>query len=356
MAVIGAVGAAVVVIALNGSYTSVPYGGGSLAGRFEWTAVPLLLMWCPWLISRFQGSVARSGGLVAAIAALWVAQSVPIVEGHHVYFNSSNITTPWDPSTYPGWWSRFDVLLVQAASPGRILGRPWFAVLTEGALVLGAFLVALRLGRRRRFDGRVFGVGLVVVAAAATGLTSIVPLPLPAQPRHYTGADLGAPLVAGAGGHPRPEVAAAGRRRRHLQGDPDLRGEPHVRPRDRADSRACGQGPGRGSGGLVHTRHRDFGRPYCRSPPPGPDPREQPGRRRPPLSARDGVRPALQRTGHPPRRAVAHPGQDGQLTPPLTRRPPPTAPAPDGRTSGPRRRPARRTTTPGVAPAHPTGR
>ena len=32
---------------LNGSYTGVPYGGGALAGRFEWTVVPLVLLRVP---------------------------------------------------------------------------------------------------------------------------------------------------------------------------------------------------------------------------------------------------------------------------------------------------------------------
>jgi len=185
------------VLLLNGSYTRVPYGGEALAGRFEWTAVPLLLAGCPLLIARLDLVPRRVWGAGAVIGALWVVQAIPILDGSHVYYNASN-PPPWDPSRYPGWWPRIDVLLPQLSPRGPLVGAPGYALVIEGALAAWTLWFAVRLTRTERIDGRYLGSGVALVALTLAYLSAIAHYPLPAGPAPINESELSHPLVAGA--------------------------------------------------------------------------------------------------------------------------------------------------------------
>ena len=188
--------AAAAALLLNGSYTSVAYGGSAFAGRFQWSVMAILIAWAPLALRRIDRSTTRIEVLAAAIALLWVAQAVPILAGRHDYFSADVPTPPWDPSTYPGWWSGLNVLLPVFTSPTRVLGNPWFALLVGVALAAAAALVTLRLCRRRPISVIPLGSGISLVAVGLIALAVVAPRPLPSHPLSFRGSDIGAPLMA----------------------------------------------------------------------------------------------------------------------------------------------------------------
>jgi hypothetical protein len=197
LAVIATLASAASLIYLNGTFIHAPYGGNSLAGRFEWSALPPILVWCPFQIASFGRSQARIWGLGAIAAALWVLQSVPIVRGEHVYYNQLTGSAPWDPSTYPGWWGGFDRLLAEFVPGSRLFGWPWFGLPVELVLLGLSVVAASSVGRLSR-DGIVrFGVVSAVAVAATGALAVVAPPPLPSGPLSFSGADLGGPLQSG---------------------------------------------------------------------------------------------------------------------------------------------------------------
>jgi hypothetical protein len=201
---------ALALLLLNGSYVSVPYGGAAFAGRFQWALIPLLMAWTPLALRRIDRSPVRISVLGVTIAALWIVQAVPILAGRHVYFAADYPAQPWDPASYPGWWSGFNVLLPVFTSPRRVLGNPWFGVLIEVALVAVVGLVIVRLCRRRPISRLPIGAGIGVAAVVLIVLALVVPRPLPARPLTFSGTDLGTPLATSSQGSNGPAVALQG--------------------------------------------------------------------------------------------------------------------------------------------------
>jgi hypothetical protein len=154
------------------------------------------MAWAPLALRRIDRSAARIGALGATISILWVVQVVPILAGRHVYFTADFPAPPWDPASYPGWWSGLNVLLPVFTSPRRVFGNPWFAVLIEVILVAVAGLVILRLCRRRQLSSLPIGSGLAVAVVALVVLAVVAPRPLPTHPLTFTGSDIGSPLVS----------------------------------------------------------------------------------------------------------------------------------------------------------------
>jgi hypothetical protein len=207
IAVIATLASAGSLIYLNGTFIHAPYGGTSFAGRFEWSSLLPVLAWCPFLIIWFGRSKARLWGLGVLAALVWVLQSVPIVRGEHSYYNQLTAGAPWDLSTYPGWWGRFDRILPVFVPGGRLFGWPAFGLPIE--LLLLGFATVVVLGVARLSRGGMVRLGVVsVVAVAATGLLApVAPLPLPARPRVFSDRDLGGPIQTGLSVAATPAVA-----------------------------------------------------------------------------------------------------------------------------------------------------
>jgi hypothetical protein len=203
------------VLLLNGSYTGVPYGGGAFGGRFQWTVLPLLLIWIPFLLIAVEALPARLWGLGAVVAALGLWEAIPILRDSHVYYNAQYPHPAWDPALYPGWWSRLDSLMGRFYADGRILGAPWWALPVELVLLVAGCLALLRLSQPRPLGRTDLLAGALVLATAGL-VAAAAPLPLPDRPLSFTGADLGGPIVSsGTGAAVSPAVAlqlvAAGR-------------------------------------------------------------------------------------------------------------------------------------------------
>jgi hypothetical protein len=198
---------ALFVIVLNGTYTSVPYGGGALAGRFQWTVLPLLLIWIPFLLTAVEASPARLWGLGAVVAGLGLWEAVPILRDSHVYYNAQYPYPPWDPALYPGWWSRLDSLMGRFYADGRMFGAPWWALPVELVLLVAGCLALARMTRPRPLGRTDLVAGALVLVVAGLVATT-VPQSLPNRPLSFTGADLGGPVVSyGTGAAESPAVA-----------------------------------------------------------------------------------------------------------------------------------------------------
>ena len=97
---------------------SVPFGGASFAGRFQWTVLPMLLAWSAMFFARLQDFPRWLTAVGVTIVVLWVVQGVPMLMGDHVYLNRADPSSlPWDPALYPGWWPFFDRFLPALAIP-----------------------------------------------------------------------------------------------------------------------------------------------------------------------------------------------------------------------------------------------
>ncbi len=123
------------IVILNGSYTGNPYGGLSLAGRFMWTVVPVLLLWVAVVLSCWQ---ARRGLLVllGCLIGLSVVQAIPIVAGQHYYYNA------WDMvhRSWPSWWPGIAPILPQFGRHDPVYGAPAYGLAYEvliGVLLIG---------------------------------------------------------------------------------------------------------------------------------------------------------------------------------------------------------------------------
>ncbi len=199
VAVMATLAAAASLLYLNGTFTGAPYGGASLAGRFEWSSLVPLLAWCPLVISSYGRSRARLWSLGAVAAVLWALESVPILLGDHVYYNQLAGGAPWDPATYPGWWGGFDRLLPEFVPGNRLLGGPWFG-LPMALFVLGGTVVIVGVTARLKRKGMIRVVMASVALCIALGvLANVTPYPLPAHPLVLT-AEVGGPLRSTAAG------------------------------------------------------------------------------------------------------------------------------------------------------------
>lgn len=197
LAVTAAIGTLLII---NGTYPDPPLGGGSFAGRFQWTIAAMLLAWSAVFIGRLQAYPRRLLAVGVAVAGLWAVQLVPILSGNHVYDNEWYAPfRPWDPSIYPGWWPLLNRFLPTFAYPSMgtagALGRLVLVVVLVG----GAGWLLVRLCRPGRWPvWSTVAVG-ATVAVVIGGLSVIRPFDdLPAHPQAWTGADLGSPWSPGA--------------------------------------------------------------------------------------------------------------------------------------------------------------
>ena len=186
------------ILVINGSQPIVTaFGGVALAGRFQWTVMPMLLAWSPFFLKRLEAFRQRLAAVAIVVAALWVIQGIPILIGDHNYFNATFPPfAPWDPTLYPGWWD-----WINSALPSVV---PTFSgvvaeeFLFEALLIVGVVWVLLRLVAPRPIDVR---RGLLVGATALVIIVVVglvVPSgPLPATPLTWTGQSLGGPWQAG---------------------------------------------------------------------------------------------------------------------------------------------------------------
>lgn len=138
------------ILGLNGTYVSNPYGGLSLAGRFMWTLIPISLPWLGLLLARFQELQKPLGVPLVIVVLAWIYQAEPIFTGHHHYYNGIIIAyRPW-----PAWWPGTIRVLPQFGRNRLYLGTPAWSLPLElivEAAVLAAILYWLRepIGRRR---------------------------------------------------------------------------------------------------------------------------------------------------------------------------------------------------------------
>jgi hypothetical protein len=99
-ATIAAIAGLAGILVLNGTYIGNPYGGDTLAGRFEWTIMPVCVAFGAFAIERWQnhGRALLRGAVV--IAAAWVYQTRYLT----TYRNTNQYFTQlvgWDPASYP---------------------------------------------------------------------------------------------------------------------------------------------------------------------------------------------------------------------------------------------------------------
>lgn len=192
-------GAASIVV-LNGAYGSQNWTGGvSLAGRFEWSAVPILLAWSPFLLRSVPWR--RLTVLAAAIGGLWVWQAVPLLLAEHTYINATAPPfLPWDPSLYPGWWPGANGLLPAFVDVGANKG-PFVARAVIEIVVLAGAAAVLLLATRPRPLRHLVAV-VVPVAAVTAGTALVAGAMLPLAPATWSGQQLGGPWA-----HPAKAVA-----------------------------------------------------------------------------------------------------------------------------------------------------
>ncbi len=193
---IAAIVASVAMLVINGTYTSgVPFGGTDLAGRFQWTVVPMLLAWAPLCLVAVERHRRRLLATGAVIAVLWLFEGVPVLRGDHIFVNSMIAPfAPWDPTVYPGWWPVIGRWLPTFLPPGVRLGATWSHVFFEVAVLAVAFAVIYRLTQNKRLGPTRTLVGATVVAVAAFGLAISLPLrSQPIGPLTFAPANLGAP-------------------------------------------------------------------------------------------------------------------------------------------------------------------
>jgi hypothetical protein len=181
------------ILVLNGTYTANPYGGASLAGRFMWTGLPVLLAWTGAVLARSQQVRGPTRWPMIAVGGLWLYQGIPILIGSHGYYNLLNPRPPWDPAAWPGWWPGLNGVLPQFDRPGHSLGAPAVALVVVLALA-AIFAVVGSQSTRATFSTRAqvaIGVlaGLVVVA-----LVVVQPL-TPTTTLSFDGTELGTPVI-----------------------------------------------------------------------------------------------------------------------------------------------------------------
>jgi hypothetical protein len=209
VAVIASVVAAGAVLLLNGTYVSNPYGGLTLAGRFMWTILPVLLLWTAIVIGRWQQAGRLLWTPLVVVVAAWIYQAVPILTGNHVYYNAYTPTPPWDPSTWPGWWPGFNRILPQFDLPGHPLGAPSWALLIELALCAIVLIAAAEYMRPEPFAR--WSLVTIAVLVVVVGVALVVAKPLhPTTTLSYTPQQIGAPVTGGPDGRSSPVVPLQG--------------------------------------------------------------------------------------------------------------------------------------------------
>ncbi|MFZ0249572.1 MAG: hypothetical protein WAL61_06470 [Acidimicrobiales bacterium] len=186
------------ILVINGSQPILgAFGGVALAGRFQWTVMPMLLAWSPFFLKRLAAYRTRLAVVGGVVAFLWVVQAVPIILAHHAFSNETFPPfAPWDPSLYPGWWDWVNSYLPSVAS--RTSGVVAVEALIEVVLVVGFTWLLVRLTSARPIELR----RVVTVGAGAVVLVVLVAFVVPSSPAPaasltWSGQYLGSPWKAG---------------------------------------------------------------------------------------------------------------------------------------------------------------
>jgi hypothetical protein len=215
IAVLVAVGA---LLFVNGGYMANPFGGTVLAGRFQWTTLPMLLAWSPYVLKRIDAKRVRTMGMAIVVSVVWIVQAIPIFDGEHYhyqsYYNAMNIPfRPWDPSLYPGWWpglNHFLPVLIAPPTPQNYLqvlaGVSTVHLLAEIGVLAIICVVLFRLAatsgesaephERRPIDSKASGA-VALIAGLLIVLGFAIPnRDLPGVALSWSGTSLGSPYVA----------------------------------------------------------------------------------------------------------------------------------------------------------------
>ena len=159
-------------LAVNGQHVANALGNASFAGRYQWTVLPLLAILVPFLLVRIEASRRWSAIVAVAVAGLWVFEALPVLAGHHSYFNATvSPFTVWDPSLYPNWWGVLGSHLPTFYGFGRSLavGATWWGVAAELGLGLAVVVLSLQIAsnqRRSRLHALIALVVVVVLGGA----------------------------------------------------------------------------------------------------------------------------------------------------------------------------------------------
>ena len=182
------------ILVINGSQPIVTaFGGVALAGRFQWTVMPMLLAWSPFFLKRLEAYRQRLIAVAAVVSALWVVQTVPILIGDHNYFNATFPPfAPWDPTLYPGWWDWVNSYLPTVVTPfSRVVAEE---VLFEAVLVVALTWLLIRLVDSRPIQVvRGLSVGAVALVAVIVVALVVPAGPSPSTSLTWTGQSLGGP-------------------------------------------------------------------------------------------------------------------------------------------------------------------
>src|ERR1700728_877032 len=184
------------ILVLNGTYTSNPYGGLSLAGRFMWTAIPVLIVWGCIAFERWQQVGRLCWGPIIVVVGAWVYQAVPILDGSHTYYNVFTQTPPWDPGSWPGWWPGANRILPQFDLPGHPLGAPAVAILVALALACILGLATWQYGKPGTFSKPSLATMGALRAIVVIALVLVKPLG-PTTTLTYSATELGIPATGG---------------------------------------------------------------------------------------------------------------------------------------------------------------
>jgi hypothetical protein len=182
------------ILVINGTQPIVTaFGGVALAGRFQWTVMPMLLAWSPFFLKRLEAYRQRLVAVAVVVSVLWVVQGVPILIGDHNYFNATFPPfAPWDPTLYPGWWDWINSYLPSVVPTfGHVVAEE---LLFEVLLIAALVWLLVRLVDVRPIEV----VRSLAVGAAALVVVVVVALvvpggPSPATPLTWAGQSLGGP-------------------------------------------------------------------------------------------------------------------------------------------------------------------
>jgi hypothetical protein len=202
VSIAAAVLAVATIIVLNGTYTGSPYGGVTLAGRFEWTAMPVCVAVGAFALERWQDEERALLRGAVVLVACWGYQARSLIDHDHTILFFTQLTG-WDPASYPGWWSALNGRLAEYVVSPRLFGLPGLGSLLVVLVALAVvWLPSVRLSSMwlrgavspQRWIGMAWAAGLVAVVAVVFAVDP--GNALPAGPLIYSGADIGSPLMA----------------------------------------------------------------------------------------------------------------------------------------------------------------
>jgi hypothetical protein len=185
---------ALAILFINGTQPiTTAFGGTALAGRFQWTVLPLLLAWSPFFLRRLEAYRRRLAVTALVVGALWLVQGIPILLGDHTYTNATYAPfAPWDPTLYPGWWDFINTSLPSVVPTfGRVVAEE---LLFEVLLLVATVWVLARLVNARPIQlvrGLVVGAAVLIVLVVVA--VAVPAGPAPAQPLTWPGTTFGGP-------------------------------------------------------------------------------------------------------------------------------------------------------------------